>query len=127
MSLIVLSIATGSISIASVATVIRAPVGIISASFSYTFSISTGIVKKLLKTTRNKKKHNKIVMLARSKLNSIESKISEELINNEIIHEDFMTIINEEKKYRELKESIRMVNTQRSDSEKIKLIEEGKK
>ena len=56
MSLIVLSIATGSISIASVATVIRAPVGIISASFSYTFSISTGIVKKLLKTTRNKKK-----------------------------------------------------------------------
>ena len=44
-----------------------------------------------------KKKHNKIVMLARSKLNSIESKISEALINNEISHEDFMTIINEEK------------------------------
>ena len=38
-----------------------------------------------------------------------------------------MTIINEEKKYRELKESIRMMNTQRSDSEKINLIEEGKK
>ena len=126
MSLIVLSIATGSISIASFATVIRAPVGIISASFSYTFSISTGIVKKLLKTTRNKKKHNKIVMLARSKLNSIESKISEALINNEISHEDFMTIINEEKKYRELKESIRMMNSQRSDVEKINLIEEGK-
>ena len=49
------------------------------------------------------------------------------LINNEISHEDFMTIINEEKKYRELKESIRMMNTQRSDSEKISLIEEGKK
>ena len=44
-------------------------------------------------------------MLARSKLNSIENKTSEALINNEIIHEDFMTIINEEKKYRELKES----------------------
>ena len=42
-------------------------------------------------------------MLARSKLNSIESKISEALINNEISHEDFMTIVNEEKKYRELK------------------------
>ena len=38
-----------------------------------------------------------------------------------------MTIINEEKKYRELKENIKMMNTQRSDSEKIKLIEEGKK
>ena len=66
-------------------------------------------------------------MLARSKLNSIESKISEALINNEISHKDFMTIINEEKKYRELKESIRMMNTQRSDPKKIKLIEEGKK
>ena len=37
-------------------------------------------------------------MLATSKLNSIESKISETLINNEISHEDFMTTINEEKK-----------------------------
>ena len=64
-------------------------------------------------------------MLARSKLNSIESKISEALINNEISHGDFMTIINE-KKNRELKESIRMMNTQRSNSEKINLIEEGK-
>ena len=66
-------------------------------------------------------------MLTRSKLNSIESKISEALINNEISHEDFMTIINEEKKYRELKESIRMINSQWSDAEKINLIEEGKK
>ena len=66
-------------------------------------------------------------MLDRSKLNSIESKISEALINNEISHEDFMTIINEEKKYRELKESIRMMKSQRSDTEKIYLIEEGKK
>ena len=127
-SLIVLSVTTGSISIASFATVIGAPVGITSASFSLAFSICTGIIKKLLKTTRNKKKkHNKIVMLARSKLNSIESKISEALINNEISHEDFITIINEERKYRELKESIRMTNNQRGDTEKINLIEEGKK
>ena len=127
-SLIVLSVTTGSISIASFATVIGAPVGMVSASFSLAFSISAGIIKKLLKTTRNKKKkHNKIIMLARSKLNSIESKISEALINNEISHEDFMTILNEEKKYRELKESIRMMNSQRSDVEKINLIEEGQK
>ena len=54
-------------------------------------------MKKLLKTTRNKKKnHDKIFMLARSKLNSIESKISEALINNEISHEDCKAIINEE-------------------------------
>ena len=99
-----------------------------SASCSLAFSITTGFVKTFLKTIRNKKKkHNKIVMLARSKLNSIESKISEALINNEISHEDFMTILNEEKKYQELKESIRMMNSQRSDAEKISLIEEGKK
>ena len=84
-SLIVLSVTTGSISIASFATVVGAPVGMMSASFSLAFSITTGFVKRFLKTTRNKmkKKHNKIVMLARSKLNTIESKISE----------DFMTII----------------------------------
>ena len=123
-----MSITTGSISIASFATVIGAPVGTVSANFSLAFSISTGLIKKLLKATRSKKKrHNKIVMLARSKLNSIESKISEALIKNEINHEDFEAIINEEKKYRELKESIRMMNSQRSDAEKINLIEEGKK
>ena len=66
-------------------------------------------------------------MLASSKLNSIESKIYEALMNNEISHEDFMTIINEERNYRELKESIRMMNSQRSDAEKTNLIEEGKK
>ena len=127
-SLIVLSVTAGSISIASFSTVIGAPVGMTSASFSVAFSISTGIIKNLLETTRNKKKkHNNIVMLARSELNSIESKISEALINNEIRHEKFMIIINEEKKYRELKESIRMMNSQRSDVEKISLIEEGKK
>ena len=65
-------------------------------------------------------------MLARSKSNSIESKISEALINNETSHEDIMMIINEEKKYRQLKESIRMMNNQRSDVEKINLIEEGR-
>ena len=127
-SLIFFSIITDNLSIASLGTVIGAPVGIISTSFSLAFLIFTGLMKKILKTTRSKKKkHNKIVMLARSKLNSIESKIFEALINNEISNEDFMIIINEEKKYRELKESIRMMNSQRSDTEKINLIEEGKK
>ena len=119
---------SGSISIASFATVIGAPAGMIGASCGFTFSITSGFVKMFLKTIRNKKKkHNKIVMLARSKLNSIESKISKALMDNEISHEDFETITNEEKKCRELKESIRMMNSQTSDAEKVKLIEEGKK
>ena len=66
-------------------------------------------------------------MLARSKLNSIESKISEALINNEISHEDFVTIINEEKKYRELKEKVNVMNSQPSDVEKVILTQESKK
>ena len=58
----------------------------------------------MLKTTRSKtKNYNKIVMLARSKLNSIESKISEALKNNEISHENFVTIINEDKKIQRTK------------------------
>ena len=84
-----------------------------SANFSIAFSLCTGLVKTLLKATRNKKKkHNKIVMLNRSRLNSIEGKISEALIYNKISHEDFITIINEEKNYRELKESIRIMKGQ---------------
>ena len=51
-------------------------------------------------------------MLARSKLNSIESKISEALINNQSSHEEFITIINKERNYRKLKESIRMIKGQ---------------
>ena len=125
--LIVLSATGGSISIASFAAVIGTPVGIASASFSLAFSLSTGLVNKLLKTAKKKKKkHNKIAMLARRKLNSIESKISEALINNEISHEDFMPIINEERNYRELKESIRMMKGRRSDIE-CNSIEEYKK
>ena len=96
--LIVLSTTNGSISIASISTVIGRPAGIASASLSLTVSLSAGLVRKLLKTTRDKKKkHNKIVMLARSILNSIESKISKALMNNQFSHEDFMTIVNKER------------------------------
>ena len=132
-SLNVLSLLSGSISIASFASVIGAPVGIIGAICGFTFSIRSGFVKMFLKTIRNKKqKRNKIVLLARSKLNSIESKISKALADNVINHEDFETIINEEKNYRELKESIIMMNSQwnciqRSDAEEVNLIKEGKK
>ena len=65
-------------------------------------------------------------MLARSKLNTIERKIPKALVDNEISHEDTETIGNEEKK-RELKESIRMMNSHRSDAKKVSLIEDGKK
>ena len=50
------------------------PFGIVSASFALIFSLTTGIIKKLLSTTiKKKKKHDQILMLAKSKYNSIEA------------------------------------------------------
>ena len=79
----VLAILSGSISIASFASVIGAPAGIIGASCGFTFSVTSGFIKRFLKTIRNKKKkHNEIALLAKRKLNSIESKISKALTYN---------------------------------------------
>ena len=102
--LIILSATTVGISIISFITAIGAPVGIASASFTLIFSLTTGIIKKLLNITRNKKKkHNKILMLAKSKLNSIESLISQALNDMEISHKEFITILNEKDKYERMK------------------------
>ena len=63
------------------------------------FSLTIGIIKKLLSITRNKKKqNNKILVLAKSKLNSIETLVSQALPDMEISHEEFITILNAERK-----------------------------
>ena len=81
--LIVLSATSSGVSIISFTSIIGAPVGIVSASFTLIFSLTTGIVKKLLNITRKKKKkHDKILMLAKSKLNSIETLVSQALTGN---------------------------------------------
>ena len=109
--LIVLSATTGGVSICSFTSVAGAPVGIASASFTLIFSLTTGIVKKLLSITRNKKKkHDKILMLAKSKLNSIETLISQALIDMEISHEEFIAIIKEKDIYEKMKENLRSEN-----------------
>ena len=101
---IVLSAATGGVSIISFISIVGAPVGIASASFTLIFSLMAGIIKKLLSITRNKKKkHDKIFMLAKSKLNSIETLVSQALIDMEISHEELATILNERDKYEEIK------------------------
>ena len=90
----------GGISIISCTSVIGVLIGIASASFSLVISLATGIIKKVLKITRNKKKkHNKIVILAKSKLDSIETLISQALIYFEISHEQSEIIDNEKEKY----------------------------
>ena len=88
--LIILSATTGGISIISFTTTIGAPVGIASASFTLIFSLTTGIIKKLLDITRRKKKkHDQILMLAESKFNSIEILMSQALNDLNITHEEF--------------------------------------
>ena len=108
----VLSKTSGGISIISFTSLIGIPAGISSASFTLIFSLTTGIIKKLLKVTRkNKKKHNEIVMLAKSKLNSIENLMSQVLIDLDILHEEFKTIVNEKEKYEQMKENIRNIKS----------------
>ena len=86
--------------------------GITSASFGLVFSLTTGIIKKILRITRNKKKkHNQVFMLAKSKLYSIETLISQALMDLEISHEEFKTIVNEEGNNRGLEEKIRMMKS----------------
>ena len=110
-ALIVLSATSSGVSIISFTSIIGAPVGIASASFTLIFSLTTGIVKKLLNITRNKKKkHDKILMLAKSKLNSIETLVSQALIDMEISHEEFITILKEKDKYEKMKDNLRSEN-----------------
>ena len=109
--LIILSATTGGISIISFTSIIGVPAGIASASFTLIFSIITGIIKKLLNITRSKKKkHDQILMLAKSKFNSIETLISQALNDMEISHEEFITIFKEKDRYEKMKENIRDKN-----------------
>ena len=111
--LIVLSATSSGVSIISFTSIIGAPVGIASASLTLIFSLTTGIVKKLLNITRNKKKkHDKILMLAKSKLNSIETLISQALIDLGISDGEFIRILNEKDKYEKMKENLRSGNEQ---------------
>ena len=83
------------------------PVGIVSASLTLIFSITTGIIKKLLSTTiKKKKKHDQILKLAKSKYDSIEALISQALNDIEVSHKEFITILNEKNKYEKMKEDI---------------------
>ena len=109
--LIVLSATSGRVCIISSASVVEAPIGIAGASFTLIIFLTTGIIKKLLSITRNKKKkHDKILMLAKSKLNSIKTLISQVLIDMEISHEEFVTILKEKDKYEKMKENLRSEN-----------------
>ena len=104
---IALSASFGTLSIASYASVVGTPASIESSSLTLIFTVGTGISKSLLKLTKNrKKKHNKIIVLAKNKLNTIDTLLSSALNDSEISHEDCTNIINEENIYEIIKESM---------------------
>ena len=105
---ITLSASFGTLSIVSHATVVGIPVGIAGASLTVILTVTTCVVKKILNITRKKKKkHNKIITLARNKLNIIETLISQVLIDFDISHEEFSKIIYEKNNYEQIKDNIR--------------------
>ena len=109
--LIVLSATGSGICIILSASVFGAPAGIASASLTLIFSLTTGIIKKLLSITRNKKKkHDKILMLAKSKFDSIETLVSQALTDMEVSHKKFNAITREKQKYEKMKENVKNVS-----------------
>ena len=105
---ITLSGSFGTLSIASYAAVVGIPVGIAGSSLTLIFTIGMGINKSLLKVTKKrKKKHNKIIALAKSKLNTIETLLSSALNDSRISHEEFTNIITEKNIYENIKENIK--------------------
>ena len=116
--LIVLSATSGGVSIISHVDLTGTNIGIISSILIVVFSLTTGIVKKsLIEARKKKKKHSKIIMLANSKLNNIETLISQAIIDLEISHEEFKIIVDEKEKYDKMNETIRNTKNQNNINE----------
>ena len=110
-----LSVSFGTLSTASYASVVGIPAGIKGAFLTLVFTIGTGISKSLLKLTKQrKKKHNKIIVLAKNKLNMIDTLLSSALNGSEISHEEFTNIINEANIYEYIKENIKELTAEPS-------------
>ena len=96
------------LSIASYAAAVGIPVGIAVSSLTLIFTIGTGLNKSLLKVTKKrKKKHNKIIALAKSKLSMIETLLSSTLNDSKISNKEFTNIITEKNIYENIKENIK--------------------
>ena len=117
---IALSTSFGTLSIASYASVVGTRAGTSGSSLTLIFTIGTGISKSLLKVTKKrKKKHNKIIVLTKNKLNTIDTLLSSALNDSEISQEEFSNIITEAKIYENIKENIKELTTEPSAKEKL--------
>ena len=114
-----MSTSFGTLSIASYASVVGTPAGIAGSSLTLIFTIGTGISKSLLKVTKKrKKKHNKIIVLAKNKLNTIDTLLSSALNDSKISHKEFSNIITEANIYKNIKENIKELTAEPSSLER---------
>ena len=111
-----MSASFGTLSIASYASVVGTSAGIAGSSLTLIFTIDTGISKSLVNVTKKrKKKHNIIIVLAKNKLNMIDTLLSSALNGCEISHEEFTNIINEANIYENIKENSKELTIDPSD------------
>ena len=114
-----MSASFGTLSIASYASVVGTPAGISGSSLTLIFTIGTDINKSLLKVTeKRKRKHNKIIALAKNKLNTTDTLLSSALNDSEISHEEFSNIITEANIYENIKENIKKLTAEPSSLER---------
>ena len=115
-----MSASFGTLSITSYTSIVGAPAGIAGSYLTLIFTIGTGISKSLLTVTKKiKKKHNKIIALAKNKLNAIDILLSSALNDSEISHEEFTNIINEANIYENIKENIKELTVELITREKL--------
>ena len=74
------------------------------------WAITVGVKRYRLAINKEKKKHDKIVLLAKSKLNRVEVLISKALIDSNIRHDEFILINNVPKEFDDMKEEIKNCN-----------------
>ena len=110
-----MSVSFDTLNVASHATVVGIPVGIAGVSLTLILTIITGVNKSLLQLTKKrKKKHNKIMALAKNKLNMIDTLLSSALNYFKISHEEFSDIITEKNMYENIKDYIRDTKEEKS-------------
>ena len=105
--LILVSAVPACVSIFAFASLVCVPVGITSSAVGIKICAITGEIKKYKSIIKRKKKHDKIVLLGKDKLNTIEVLISKALIDSYIRHDELVSVNNVLREYNEIKEEIK--------------------
>ena len=115
--LIITTVISGSTSIAAISSGVAIPIGIVLTGTSLMLTIATTVTRKSLNAIRVKqKKHDQIILLAQTKLESIQDIISKALTDGNISDLEFERILSELERYRKLKQEVRNKAKKKSES-----------